>query len=318
MVICKPYDNYPESQFLLSCSSLRTWYYLRTSSLIVLTKSHRISCYVLHAGFHAQLLITGPFTTLVLLSILKVHTMGALSKGCASCKRRKVKCDETRPKCTRCRNAGIECAGFATRLRFVDEMPRIRRSIAVSHAQSHEFSAITRNSQLAFHSSRIRQSQPLDSSASFLAKQLPLTAFKDDIFMSYLVPKLFGEYGHPSNAAGEIRCGLPIDWICELVRTPEKPRYKSWDALAAVIFGQAHNSYEVIANALKLYGQALAELRNQLSNPYDRRTDSTLASITALYMYEVSNIVVIVYNGTNSTDACFQDGEWLDVARKRP
>lgn len=217
--------------------------------------------------------------------------MGALSKGCGACKKKKVKCDETRPKCTRCRNAGIECSGFAQRLRFVDETPRIQRSVAISQTQSHEFSTITRNLRLNFHSSRVPRSR-LYSHGSLLASTLPLTAYKDDIFISYLVSKWFeGEHRYPLNA-GEHRCGLPIEWIPELVKTSRKPRHKSWDALAAIVFGQAHRSYDVTTDALRLYGQALSELRNQLSSPDDRRTDSTLASVTALGIYEVSHRIL--------------------------
>jgi len=79
--------------------------------------------------------------------------MGALSKGCRSCKRRKVKFDKTHPQCIRCRNAGIECIGFAP---------------AVSYAQSHQFTTITKSSHAAFHSSTIFQSRPLNE-ALFLA-----------------------------------------------------------------------------------------------------------------------------------------------------
>lgn len=215
--------------------------------------------------------------------------MGPRSKGCESCKRRKVKCDETHPQCTRCCKAGIACTGFAPRLKFVDEGPRIRRSMAVSHAQFHEFSAIKRNSYLAYHSSRTRCYQ-LSSPALLLPNTLPLTAFKDDIFISYLFFKLFGrDNRHSWNAEAEADCGIPTDWIPELVQTSQRPRQKSWEALAAIFFGQAHNNHGVMISALKLYGQALSELRNKLSNPDDCGTDSTLASMTALYMYEVSH-----------------------------
>jgi Fungal Zn(2)-Cys(6) binuclear cluster domain len=214
--------------------------------------------------------------------------MGALSKGCGTCKRRKVKCDETHPTCTRCRNADIECIGFAPRLRFVDEGPRIRRSIEVSHKQSHEYS-VARGSHLAFQSSRIHRPQPLNR-GPFLGNALFLTAFKDDMFMSYLLSEFFeGKDRNPSYALGETRCGLPPDWIPELVKTPQKPRYKSWDALAAIVFGQAHNSCDAVTIALRLYGQALSELRDKLSSPDNSCTDSTLASITALYLCEVSH-----------------------------
>ena len=203
--------------------------------------------------------------------------MGALSQGCGTCKRRKVKCDETRPKCTRCDNAGICCTGYTLRLRFVDEKPRIRRSAAVSHQQSNEFSTVTRSSHLAFHSSRIRQTQPFGPTP-LLTNMLPLTAFKDDIFISHLVSKYF---------EGESPCGLPKEWTTELIKTSQYPRPKSWDALAAIVYGQAYKSHIVITYARGLYGQALLELCSQLSNPNNRYANSTMASITALYIYEV-------------------------------
>ena len=215
--------------------------------------------------------------------------MGALSRGCGSCKRRRIKCDETRPQCTRCRNSGIECTGYQRRLRFVDETPRIERSIAVAHAQSHEFATTTESSHIRYHSGRICSRHI--SSATVLPDTLPLTAFKGDILISYLYSKLFeAEYRYPSTAVGD-RCGLPADWILELANTPQKPRYKSWDALAAIVFGQAHQCNDLIITALKLYGQALSELSYALSNTSDRVTDSTLASMTALYKYDVRSTI---------------------------
>ena len=207
--------------------------------------------------------------------------MGASSTGCRTCKRRKVKCDETHPKCTRCNKAGVECTGFVPRLRFVDENPRIRRSVAVSYAQSHKFSTMAVMSPLLYHSHQTRRPQHLDPNY-LLTDALPLTAFKDEIFITYLCSKLYKREYRDS-----VKCGLPTNWISELIETPQKPRYKSWDALAAIIFGQAHNSPGVITNAHGIYGEALSELRHELSNRVDRSTDSMLASITALYMCEV-------------------------------
>ncbi|KAJ0421221.1 fungal-specific transcription factor domain-containing protein [Aspergillus carlsbadensis] len=38
--------------------------------------------------------------------------------GCDTCRRRHVKCDETRPWCLLCRNAGVPCSGYATPIIF--------------------------------------------------------------------------------------------------------------------------------------------------------------------------------------------------------
>lgn len=86
----------------------------------------------------------------------------------------------------------------------------------------------------------------------------------------------------------EVRCGLPADWVSELKATSEKPRCKAWDALAAIVFGRAHRNNNVVMEAHRLYGQALPELRTSLSDLAERRADGTLASMTALYTYEVS------------------------------
>jgi hypothetical protein len=141
-----------------------------------------------------------------------------------------------------------------------------------------------------------------------LPKTLPLTPFKDDIFVSYLYSKLFKREGD------ENRCGLSKGWVTELVETPQKPRYKSWDALAAIVFGQAHKSDEVIENAHVLYGHALSELRKKLSGSDDWRTDSILASMTALSIYEVSHHSLCPRIPLTILDTKFQVRPKLDAA----
>jgi hypothetical protein len=123
----------------------------------------------------------------------------------------------------------------------------------------------------------------------FSERTLPLTAFKNDILISYLLFKLFeGEDRYSSTSIIAAKCGdLPTEWIPKFVQKPQKPRHKSWDALAAIVFGQAHKRDDMIGDGLGLYGQALTELRENLENPEELKLDSTLASMTALYMYEV-------------------------------
>lgn len=40
--------------------------------------------------------------------------------GCWTCRSRKVKCDQTQPICSRCKNSGLECGGYSIRLRWHD------------------------------------------------------------------------------------------------------------------------------------------------------------------------------------------------------
>lgn len=39
--------------------------------------------------------------------------------GCATCRSRRVKCDETRPVCSNCQRLGLTCQGYETRLVFL-------------------------------------------------------------------------------------------------------------------------------------------------------------------------------------------------------
>lgn len=44
----------------------------------------------------------------------RTHNLG----GCATCRRRHVKCDQVRPKCSVCRNSNLECGGWPDQIRW--------------------------------------------------------------------------------------------------------------------------------------------------------------------------------------------------------
>lgn len=46
--------------------------------------------------------------------------MGRSRGGCSNCKRRKRKCDETRPDCRACQRRGIQCEGYNTTLKWTN------------------------------------------------------------------------------------------------------------------------------------------------------------------------------------------------------
>ncbi|KAJ5275470.1 hypothetical protein N7497_006082, partial [Penicillium chrysogenum] len=52
------------------------------------------------------------------------------NKSCERCKQKHLKCDETRPKCRRCSNAGVECPGYTQLHKFIDQGPTLRRRFA--------------------------------------------------------------------------------------------------------------------------------------------------------------------------------------------
>lgn len=117
---------------------------------------------------------------------------------------------------------------------------------------------------------------------------------------------------------GETRCGITSDWTSVLVKKGKLVYQKSWLALAALIFGQAHNHRDATASAHELYGQALSAFRDGLSRSDDGLAADRLASLTALYMYEVSRKAIMCSKILIDVDACLQDGERVDVPCKWP
>ncbi|KAL4783323.1 hypothetical protein BJX76DRAFT_258770 [Aspergillus varians] len=52
------------------------------------------------------------------------------NKACERCKKRHIKCDETRPHCQRCADAGVQCPGFVQTRKFIDQGASVRRRYA--------------------------------------------------------------------------------------------------------------------------------------------------------------------------------------------
>ncbi|KAL4972375.1 hypothetical protein BDW66DRAFT_154790 [Aspergillus desertorum] len=52
------------------------------------------------------------------------------NRACERCKKRHLKCDETRPHCQRCADAGVECPGFVQTRKFIDQGASVRRRYA--------------------------------------------------------------------------------------------------------------------------------------------------------------------------------------------
>lgn len=106
--------------------------------------------------------------------------MGAKSKGCTTCKLRRVRCDETHPFCRRFQKAGWECEGNRVIPRFIDEASRMGRKLAV------------KSNQEADHLSKIHY-KPCTAKqpASFpVQPSLHLNGFLDDILIKYLESKI--------------------------------------------------------------------------------------------------------------------------------
>lgn len=219
--------------------------------------------------------------------------MGARSKGCISCKARRVKCDEVHPSCCRCQKAGIKCLGYGPPIEFVDERPRIEKTLAVLQMQQQELNAMKRLSRPLHHTARL----PTLSSYHDLAYPksctiMSLAASEDLMLVCFLAKKLLEgrvdtmEIQHrissgPSSSPPSAWAGA---WLSEMMKVP----HRSLTALAAMFVGKAYGLQDVIISAFKLYGGALSDMQKTLQDPDTKAAFDTMASMTILCMFEVT------------------------------
>jgi hypothetical protein len=169
---------------------------------------------------------------------------------------------------------------------FVDENSRIERSQHVARIQQEELRSRKDSLHQVYHSARTPGI--MRPAAHPMPMQMPLIAFSEDISMAFFVNKIFVLRAHcratffNDRSAG----GLPDTWwIHEAAKQSPKPL----QALASIFFGRANAAPEMIRKAIELYGEAIVELRTDLTNGRNKQHFRIMASMTALCMYEVKH-----------------------------
>ncbi|KAL5088943.1 hypothetical protein Trisim1_006090 [Trichoderma cf. simile WF8] len=173
------------------------------------------------------------------------------SRGCATCRKRRVKCDETLPECLRCLNMGLKCPGARTDAFFVHAVPNasLRDAsdaltiIKVKHEPSPQISAVN------LHLSQLPGLQPS-----------PASAF-DQLFVSHFIDGFFGSVRPPLPIPG----GSSRIWLHELpdfLASPSpSPVQSSIRAASMLSYGTAVGDASIKTEACRWYMRALQSLR---------------------------------------------------------
>ncbi|KAL4941994.1 hypothetical protein BDV06DRAFT_222617 [Aspergillus oleicola] len=199
---------------------------------------------------------------------------GKLSKGCQTCRKRKIKCDRLLPSCSQCRKAGWVCPQYGD---SVDRM--------FQYQHTDRFSKDTQQPEAVLKSVRMSVtwptitpegnkglvrtngiprviSQPLNDRA--IEYFLITNTFRND-------DKLRGFYEYlPSFSSS--RCGEEV--LLSLTAT----------ALAA--YGNRFGYPGVLDRARHYYGRSLRSVNRALQSPEDAATDNTMVSILLLNTFE--------------------------------
>ncbi|KAJ4138564.1 hypothetical protein NW768_002407 [Fusarium equiseti] len=209
------------------------------------------------------------------------------SRGCITCKKRRVKCDETKPSCKACNRVGRECAGYKkqpVRLRFKDETSRCVDKFKQSDQTT--TGIITEQKVSKFPEAR-------GLSASLLPKQQDAaTAF----FLTYVT-----DIGRNMESTRG---------FLELVR-PILATESHDSALSAAVNATSIKLWTLLQPTgvksslpIKLYSQALVKLQKAVYSPEEQGKDATV--IAALMLQQCDTLAAIF--GHNKSDTTHRKG----------
>ncbi|KAL1895886.1 hypothetical protein Sste5346_004983 [Sporothrix stenoceras] len=209
---------------------------------------------------------------------------GGRSKGCGTCRRRRVKCDEGRPHCQRCEKAGITCSGYAQHAQFVDETARFKRDELRSQSSSQSQSQSQSQSRDA-SPRRDEVQMQMEVQAASLAPAMSLRPDEDTVIHTHLVARLLPRVSGPASPDILVSMVNYESAVSSLSTTV--PLHKdALRALAAVYFGKVHHDTRIYDTGVRAYVRSLRRLRTALTDPVAVFDVETLASVLCLCLYE--------------------------------
>ncbi|EAW13656.1 Zn(II)2Cys6 transcription factor [Aspergillus clavatus NRRL 1] len=204
------------------------------------------------------------------------------SEGCGTCIKRRVKCDQERPACRRCRDRNIECAGYQRRLRFYHQTPasisgRKRKETGLPRAKDQDIRAVALATRVI--TARAGMDNLLAPSLASAAADLQMK----EVFHSFIMacfPGLFCAW----------RNRVQLNWL-DFVRhhldTSSHALIWSIRSLSTWHLGQSQQNQDVILSSRHMYGRGLRHLIQSLRDPRRATSNWTLMAAIHLGIYEM-------------------------------
>ncbi|KAJ5956373.1 hypothetical protein N7501_010652 [Penicillium viridicatum] len=184
--------------------------------------------------------------------------VGGRNKGCRTCRRRRVKCNEEKPLCHRCQKGGFECEGYVEFAQFIDETSRLRKRAARRLALPSSCS----------DSSETGLEAPVPIINCLLSVNPPWS--ENDIAITYLF----------NRAPAWTSILLCQDNETELSTASVR-------ALAMVYFAKVNKQHQVMHKGVSLYAHTLQTLQTKLHRQDQAMGDDVLVAIICLAIYEL-------------------------------
>lgn len=193
------------------------------------------------------------------------------SRGCVTCRQRRVKCDETEPFCRACLRLGLQCAGYTRPLlRFKDETIRY---LGKQRAQVTRVN--NRNQHLIKTIQNTNTIPPFPShSPQDLAVPFFLT-YITDVGRSMESTRGFLEFVRPVLAS----------------ESPSSALSAAVNAVAVKVWTMIGHNHVSDSLPTQLLCQALVRLRQATNNPEERARDATVLAALVLQMHDTLSAV---------------------------
>ncbi|KAI9882430.1 MAG: hypothetical protein M1823_005823 [Watsoniomyces obsoletus] len=171
------------------------------------------------------------------------------SKGCHTCRQRKIRCDLQQPECARCMKSNRTCGGYQRAIVFKDESTKLARRAHVT-------------------------------STAVVDPQHAVRAQLFSVFLNDHLP--VAEKHHASQRE-------PMSWVQIILdfADPGKALSSALSALSMARLGRVNQDRTVSMQGQRLYAQALSELQKALWDQSQMFRDETLAACKALETYEL-------------------------------
>ncbi|CAG7932960.1 unnamed protein product [Penicillium olsonii] len=205
------------------------------------------------------------------------------SKGCNTCRKRKIACDQQKPACAKCIRSNRQCGGYQKETVFVLVQPAAERK--------HQFIRSTSMSP---------SSSPWDRDMDWKSSSPATVALSNDSPHSFTETSFAYDLIHKSMESHNLFQAFilncfpthllpdPQSWIPLLgdLSSRVEALEMSTAAIAASAIGRMFHDENLIKQGLTYYTRGLNQLQKALRNPDLMREDGTLAACMALSLYE--------------------------------
>ncbi|OCK88133.1 uncharacterized protein K441DRAFT_669548 [Cenococcum geophilum 1.58] len=223
---------------------------------------------------------------------------GKPSRGCQTCKSRRIKCDEIRPTCTQCRKSGRTCPGYPDEfdLIFRDENAALERrarkaSGSKSASESSSRPSPSSSSEHGLESSVILFSDsPRSQYSPETNHQNLVLPSNDSLFQAYVwylgnaVPPPLTPSAEAQATAFFFRNFVLLPQQAESIAS--SALHLATHAVSLSALGNYPGRHRLLQDASVSYGQALRKVNLALKDPIESKSDETVLAILMFSLYE--------------------------------